>query len=729
MSRTGFLLGASAAGLVAAIGAAPHVARAQDGSPASESEVIVTAQKKEERLMDTPVSVTAVQAQRLVESAKVKLRDFSAQIPGLDVQPGNTAQNFLTIRGITNVANATVGVTVDDVPYGGATVYTGANIVPDLDPGDLERIEVLRGPQGTLYGANTLAGLIKYVTKDPSTAGFSGRAEGGVGGIQNGDGPSYNVRGSVNIPVGDRLAYRASAFWRHDPGYIDNPVLGLKGVNEWRTFGARISGLFKPSESSYVKLGALYQRTDAVGPNEVNIRPGLGDLQQNYVKDGGRFSQTTALYTANVGLRFAGVQLVSVTGFAHNGQHTKIDDTYLAGARSQAAFGVSGAIGTNNRPVNRITQEIRLSSTLWRRFDWQLGGFYSHEKSSSHQGLFAADPASGRIVGQFWDYFSPGQVYDEYAVFGNLTWRLTDRFDILGGFRETHFKTAFAAINQSGTFGASGPGVGQNPTTAPEVDGSGDAFTYLVTPRYRFSPEFMVYARIASGYRPGGVNTAAVRAQGAPPTYAPDKTQSYELGAKGDFMQGRLTLDASLYYIDWTNIQLGLTAPGGFFYTGNGSGAKSQGFELSVTTRPLTGLSVEGWIAYTDAVLTEDIKNSPTHGLAGDRLPNSPRWSGHVALEQEFPLGRATGYVGGELSLIGDRWSVFTGSALRQVFPAYAKADLHAGARSGPWTFNLYVNNVTDKRAAVQGGIGYFEPNTFIYITPRNFGLNVSRVF
>ncbi|HKD23023.1 MAG TPA: TonB-dependent receptor [Rhizomicrobium sp.] len=695
-------------------------------------EVIVTAQKREERLLDTPVSVSAVDAPALVANGKLKLQDFFSSVPGLNVQTDGFGHNFLTIRGITNVANATVGVTVDDVPYGGATVYTGANIVPDLDPSDLARIEVLRGPQGTLYGANTLTGLIKYVTTDPSTAGYSGRLEVDAGGVQNGAEPSHGVRAAANIPLSDDVALRVSAFERQDAGFIDNPVLGLDGVNETQVFGGRMSLLWRPVEFVSVKLAAMYQRSDADGNPEVNIGPGLGDLQQNYPANTTRDDMSTALYTANIGVRLGDVQLVSVTGYQYNGLHWRYNETYFIGPRAQATFGVPSGFGTNNRPEKRITQEVRLQGTLWDDLDWQVGGFFSHEKSLSHQDLYASDPNTGKIVGWFWDYLSPGQIYDEIAGFGNVTYRFSDRFDILAGARETQFKTEFEAIHQSGAF-SNAPGAplaGQNPTVAPEVDGTGNAFTYLVTPRFRITPDFMVYARIASGYRPGGVNTAAVRAQGGAPTYQPDTTKSYEAGTKGEFLDGRLAIDASVYYIDWSDIQLGLVAPGGFFYTGNGSGAKSEGVELSATANPLSDLTITGWVSFDDAVLTQSVTNATFYGQKGNRLPNGARWSGYVSVDKQFPVWRdATGFAGGDVSLVGDRIGSFTGSALRQTYPAYAKVDLHAGVELDAWTVTAFVNNVGDRRAAVNGGIGYGEPNTFVYITPRTFGINVTKNF
>jgi outer membrane receptor protein involved in Fe transport len=241
----------------------------------------------------------------------------------------------------------------------------------------------------------------------------------------------------------------------------------------------------------------------------------------------------------------------------------------------------------------------------------------------------------------------------------------------------------------------------------------------------------MVYARFASGYRPGTPNLPAF---GVARESDPDRTKTYELGLKGEFLEHLLSTDASLYYIDWTNIQIQLTDPvSHLVYNTNGSAAKSEGVELSATARPATGLSISAWAAYDNAVLTQSLPaNSPTAGNNGDRLPLSSRYSGNVSLNQDFPLpGDMRGFVGAAVSYVGDRIGVLGAKAApqRQVFPAYTKADLRAGVRFESWVVNAYVNNVADRRALTDGGIGYLYPPARIYITPRTVGLTVIKNF
>jgi len=227
----------------------------EDSTPPRQlSEVVVTAQKIEERIQDVPLPVAVLSTDALVESNQTKLSDYYMKVPGLSIAPGTFQTQNLSIRGLTTGGGAaTVAVTVDDVPFS-----TGTNAVPDFDPGDLARVEVLRGPQGALYGSSGMGGLVKFVTVDPSTKAFTGRVEAGADSVRNGDSLGHTVRGSFNVPLNDVLALRASAFTRKDPGYLDNPVLHLNGVNEERVSGGHVALLWKPSESFSAKLSALY---------------------------------------------------------------------------------------------------------------------------------------------------------------------------------------------------------------------------------------------------------------------------------------------------------------------------------------------------------------------------------------------------------------------------------------------------------------------------------------
>jgi outer membrane receptor protein involved in Fe transport len=699
-------------------------------------EVLVTAQKREERLQDVPVPVTAISAATLVDSNQLRLQDYYTSVPGLSFTVDNNGHPALAIRGITSgiYANPTVGIEVDDVPYGGSASYAAT----DIDPSDLARVEVLRGPQGTIYGASSMGGLLKFVTVAPSTDSASARVQVGTSSVHNGAELGYTARGSVNVPLSDTLAIRASAFTRQDPGYIDNPVLHVDGINETHVSGGRLSALWRPSDVFSIKLSALYQEARKDGSDDVQIQPGLGDLQQDYIRGAGGYvggsDRTVQAYSSTVTGKLGIADLTAVTGYNVDTAHDSFDFTYVFGPLNQGQFGVTGAPDLILARTRKFTQELRLSLPIGQKVEWLFGAFYTHEDTAGEQAIVAAD-VTGAQVGTGIIFGGPPSTYAEYAAFTDLTFHFTDRFDVQVGGRESQIRQGSQSV-VTGPFVPIFYGV-PSPSIAPKLHSKANPFTYLLTSRFKVSSDLMVYARLASGYRAGGPNGVP----GAPSQYEPDKTENYELGVKGDLLDHTISVDASVYYINWKDIQLQLLTPTGLGYTGNASGAKSQGVELSVESRPLSGLMIAAWFAWNDAVLTKDLPPAAvaagTYGVSGDRLPLSSRISGNVSLNEEFPLAsQVTGFVGGTVSYVGDRVGVFTGGGLgqasgqRQIYPAYAKTDLRAGMRYESWTANIFVNNVADKRGLLNGGVGaLFHPFAFSEIQPRTVGLSLSKSF
>lgn len=708
------------------LGAARQASPSEASGTPSPEEIVVTAQKREERLKDVPMPVSVLSAKSLVDNNQVLIKDYFSTIPAFYVSPNFAGQQMLSIRGITTggFTNPTVAILVDDVPFGTSTFWAG-NQVPDIDPSDLARLEVLRGPQGTLYGVNSMSGLVKYVTIDPSTEGYSGRISIGTSSVYNEHEPGYNLRGSANVPFTDTLAIRISAYRRQDSGYLDNPVYNLRGVNQAEAYGGRLSVMWRPSDDFSVKFNALYQNIRADGSQDVDIEPGLGDLQQNYINGIGGYNRTIQLYDLTVKANLRYFDIVSVTSYGINRYTASLDWSSVVGAAVQSIYGVGSAAYIDHNNITKFTQELRFSGSIWQDFDWLVGGFYTHEDAPDSEIAPVYVPATGQIVGQYWTGTFP-TTYEEYAAFADLTYRITDQLDIQIGARESRIETADLQEIQTGPLTGS-----MTPVITPAVSSSASAFTYLVTPRWKISPDVMIYGRFASGYRPGGPQAGALIAQGAPPKYNPDETDSYEIGLKGDFFDHRLSIDTSLYYIDWNDIQINLQTKQGFQYNSNGSHAKSEGFEFSVESRPLTGLTAAAWIAYDNAVLTQAFPaNGTAYGVPGSRLPNTPGVSANVSLQQDFPLWKDTiGFVGGMVSYIGDRVSVFTNTSQRQVFPAYTKLDLRAGVSYESWTANFFVNNATDVRGVLNGGIGFDPHFAFVYIQPRTIGLTLSRTF
>jgi outer membrane receptor protein involved in Fe transport len=239
----------------------------------------------------------------------------------------------------------------------------------------------------------------------------------------------------------------------------------------------------------------------------------------------------------------------------------------------------------------------------------------------------------------------------------------------------------------------------------------------------------MLYARFASGFGPGGITL--IPTLSGLPKFGPDRTQNYELGIKADLLDRRLSIDVSAYYIDWRDIQLQVQDPvSRLIFSTNGGKAKSQGLEVSAEVRPSRGLRISGWMAWNDAELTEDFpEGTQAYGVKGNRLPNSARFSGHLSLDQQFPLwGQVEGFAGAAVSRVGDRLSGFgaTATTVRNVYPSYTKYDVHVGAQYDTLTVNIYADNLTDKRGVLTGTD---VPFTFTYIRPRTIGMSLTKAF
>jgi outer membrane receptor protein involved in Fe transport len=713
----------------------PSVMAAATSSPKSDrgevnlQEVVVTARKTEERLLDVPMPVTALDTASLVQSNNLRIEDYYMQVPSLNFAEAVQSGQTLFIRGLGT------SMLLDEAPLTGPT--------PDIDPGNLQRIEVLRGPQGTLYGANGMGGVVKFVTIDPSPDALTARVQVGTEGVHNGYDLGYNARGLVNVPLSNDLAVRISGFARQDPGYLDNPVLDIDGINRAEAYGGLLTALWRPSDSFSLRLSALYQDIHG-GNNDATptapqsfIGPALipfGDLQQVYIKGVGPYDQKTEGYSAVVKAKLGAIDLTSVTAYSANSTHDYTDATTYSGfgQAAEAQFGppYSGVALYTVQAPRQYTQEIRLSGSVAQRLDVLLGFYYTHISPDLRIYLPASDPLTGAVGGQL-GFFEIPSSYTEYATFLTLTYHVTDRIDVQVGGRASRLSQYFYTTVSGEAFGCSAPCV------APTTHADPKPNTYLFTPSFKISPGWMVYVRLASGFTPGGVNTPGV----GPPQFGPEKTKNYEIGTKWAALSGKLSFDASLYRIDHTDIQQEVYSPanGGQSYTANVGAAVSQGVELTMQARPTSHLSIAAWVVYTDARLTdvpEEAILAQTSGggpqvtHVGDQVPFTSPWSANADIQQEFSLTSSlTGFVGANASYLGERLGPYAPAGERQVFPAFTKADLRAGLTSGPWAVNLYCNNVADRRGVVSGDGQLFIPYSRYYIRPRTIGVNVSRSF
>ena len=730
------LTGVSALALIAVTPAGQAVAQtAAAAAPPQVAEVVVTAQKRSERALTVPAAVTALGSAQLQRAEAVRLTDYQAMVPGLELVSDREGETQIVIRGITTgqmTPTATVSTYVDDTPYGSSTaVALGGQLTPDLDPSDLQRIEVLRGPQGTLYGASALGGLVKYVTTPPNLKDYAARVELDGSTVDHG-GDGYGVRAMANLPlINDTLGLRVSAFDRQDPGYINDPDLGRTDVNTTDVYGGRASLLWEPIKPLSVRLSVQLQNVDGHGTDDEDVdgttlRPLYGDLNQlRFLNE--PLSIQYRVYSGVINYDLGWASLTSATSYTtlHENLTTDLTDTYqpvlgpLLGAPN---LGIGFVTPIDQ---NKTTQEFRLSSPSGQRLEWIGGLFFTHE-SSSHGEQF--DPFLTGSDTPFPVNLLTGSLnsrYTEYAVFGDVTYHFTSKFDVQAGVRES-------TNNQTYSQPESGALIG--PATTLRAKSSDSSTTFLVTPKYQFDSNNMVYARVATGYRPGGPNplTPAEIAGGVPTQFRPDTLTNYEVGYKAALLEHTLTLDLSTFYIDWRNIQL-QTVFNGFDATGNGGTARSDGFEGAVTYTPIRGLNLSGNLAYTDSQLTQDAPG--VSGKSGDELPNVPKWAAHFGADYDFPIAQAwTGFIGGGVRYLGDRTSGFVSGApstfRRPTIPAYTTADLHIGVSNKRWTLELYAKNVGDTRGinnlSSLSFRGVSNPYEASIIQPRTIGVSLS---
>ena len=695
---------------------------------ASLSEIVVTAQKREERLIDVPQSVSVLPAEGFARTGATQFLDFANAVPGLSFQTaGGGGWTQITLRGVTTGFDIgpTVGVYLDEVPYGSSTAFAlGAQHALDVGLFDLDRVEVLRGPQGTLYGASTMGGLIKYVTKRPDATRLGVDAQAGTAGLRDG-GVSYNGALAINAPIApDRAALRASGFYSRDGGYVANLALGEEDVNRSDIYGGRVDLLFTPSEALSIRLGGFLQNIARDGQATVEYTlegvPQYGGLDQFRRFDEPN-DQRYRLGSGTLAYQFGGAALTSISSYqtARSDGPWDISAVYVPLLQAVLGRSYSGVRYSNNVRTNKFTQEVRLAGENGRPLEWVVGGFFTHETSRWEEQFDPRDPAGNPAPNDLYTFSAPS-VYDEYAGFGNLTWHLTDRFSLAGGLR-------YAYNDQEYTQNGAGLFIGSRPTARSEQD----VVTYLANARYRFSDRATGYVRYATGYRPGGPNASANDpVTGLPlgsPMFEADRLRSYEIGLKGETPNQGLGLEVAGYYIDWDNIQVQVIR-GGFALRANAPGGASvRGGELTLTARPASAFTVASTLAYQDAHISE--ADADLGAIKGERLPNVPRFTTSLTADYELPVGKVRPTVGGTFRYVSDRRVSFDASSLPQYrLPDYATVDLRAGLTLHPVNVNLFVRNLLDERGQLSVILPQFG-NRIAILQPRTIGVTVRRPF
>jgi iron complex outermembrane recepter protein len=714
---------------VAALSFLPAGGALAQSSPTFElQEVVVTAQKRSENIQDIPASISVVGGEELDKLHVTQLTDIGAYVPGLQVTSGGTpGQTTLSLRGIAPIGEgATVGTYIDDTPIGATSIHDrGLQFALDLLPYDVQRIEVLQGPQGTLYGANSLGGLVKYVLTAPDLYAFNIKAGADIFGVSGAGDPGGGGRLMINAPlVAGKLGLIASVASENTPGYIDNARTGEKDQNTVRQQSGRLALLWQPEEAVSLRLGALYQKINADGIATVAIdpdtrRPLTGDLEDNNFI-GQPFTSRLQYYTADLNWDLGWAKFVSASSYSDASTNEIVDATQSYGPLFPF-FGSPAGISTYylDLDTKKFTQEFRLSSPKSAKLEWLVGAFYTHEKGGNRQGASAQDFSGVSIAGL--DPIFLGQLpttYQEYAGFGDVTLHLTERFDVSGGLRYARNNQAFEEISSGPLFGS---------VTADRSGSSSEGvLTYSVSPRFYLTKDIMSYFRVASGYQAGGPNLAL---PGVPPMVKSDTLTNYEVGLKSQFWEARAVVDIALFDILWNDIQVQASSPAGYSYIANGGTARSKGVEANASLRPISPLVLRATAAYTEATLTADVPS--LYGRSGDSLPYIPRWSGSFRADYTWALvTNWTGDVGAGLRLVQHRDTSFPQDPVDFRLGSYGALDLNAAISNDRWTIRLFAKNVTDKRtyisaspvqSAATGDVPQYEA---VVLQPRTIGLS-----
>lgn len=723
---------AESASVVPTSAATPDV----DESTVQLERIVVSAQKREEATIDVPASVTSINANRLVSGGFRRIEDYAAQVPGLSFSSQRQGMTQVTLRGITTgqaQAASTTSYYIDEAPVGSMNAYAlGALITPDIDPADLRQIEVLKGPQGTLYGAGALGGIVRYVTTPIDYTNFGGSFTLGGSSVDHG-GNGYLGRASLNIPLnGNSMGLRVSAFRRDDAGFIDNPINDKKDVDEGHSEGGRIAFGWAPASGWSLKVSALTQTTKSDGPSVIDVdhatlKPLSGDLtHSSYIPEPGKVELN--IYNATVKGFIGDVDLVSSTTYETIRSESRQDGTPLYGALLGPALGIPtlGVDATTLVNTDRWTQELRLGSwALEDRFGYEIGVFLTREDSEFLiPGFISFDTSTGAILPL------PPLVkasiiskYEEASVFANASYAITPQITLQAGVRYGEDRQEYGQVYE-------GLLVGPTPVVLDKTSDDSKA-TWMASARWKPTDDEAFYVRAANGYRPGGPNAVPpAGVPGAPQAFEPDSLISYEVGYKSIRAGGRISFEAAVFSTDWENIQISTSAQGYNFFV-NGGEARSRGAEATFYWAPFAGLNLRASAAYTDAVLTSPAPAAG--GLDGDRLPFVPKVTSSLTADYRWALTGGWGATaGGSVNYIGSRTSTF--SLLQPVdVPSYTTFNLNFGLETENWRLSMYGKNLGDERgitSLIAAGVSpAFNPYLAGVIVPRTVGVEVTYKF
>ncbi|WP_239805502.1 TonB-dependent receptor [Croceicoccus hydrothermalis] len=720
--------------------------------------IVVTGTRRSTTIQDTPINISAIDAEELARKQIEDVRDIADFTPGMtisDTGPGSTGS--IVLRGLNASGVDDFGAGYDD----SLGIYLGeVPLFYDFKLIDIDRVETLLGPQGTLYGLGTLAGAIRYIPNRPDVSGFEGEFHGRAYAKSHSDDFGYQADGMVNIPiVRDHVAFRSATGYYFDPGFIDYPLLvqepgvslpqpdGPDGVtqegfaenlrraedlNFERTFTTRNQLLFQTTEDLKLILTYAYQKTDTDGAQANSF----GVLGTGRYENASRFiepiSRNAHLASAGVNANIGDfVDIVATGAYTEVNFEGQADVTDLL-LDLDYDYELFPAFAGYTESINQRKQknaEIRFVSSHGGPLSWVLGGFFNENKyQSDYNERVPNHPWVGPDNPDALEYVSyiTSEV-TEKAVFGEATFEITPEFQVTAGTRYFDYESEISGA-------AALPLLG-DPLSPYELPANGgqagqDGWVWKFNSSYEFTPDFLLYGTYSKGYRIGGPNRVAPCPADIQPgqqiicalpdelQYGPDTTKNLELGVRTQLFDRMLSLNFNVFQIKWDGIQVdSATLYGATGITVNGGKAKSEGFEASFQLRPVRGLSIQGNYSYTDARLTEDIPGILTiretpgdysnrfvqlDAMDGDRLPGSAKNAGSIGATYVQPLTNGdlianwtTVYRGDVVSRLG--WE----RAYGELIPSYVTHRARLTYDTDKFSIGLFANNIFDKYAIV----------------------------
>lgn len=754
------LLGSACAGTLAA--ALPAVAQTASGNAQATDvgEVIVTATRRSERLQDVPLSVTAYSQETLTAKGIVGYEGLAVETPGVVLNRPSANFNNFTARGVaTNGYGAnlqsTVAVYIDELPI--STIGNTTVLDPNLY--DVERVEFLRGPQGTLFGSGSLSGALRILTKKPDPSGFDASVLVDVG-MTGADSLRQRYNGMVNVPlVEDKLAVRAVGFVRKEEGYVDNIGLARRSnSNDLDAWGGRVSMLWQPTDRLSIRLLASYEDSEPRDSSLIN--PNLGhDTRAADRLD--LFQGQLVSYNATVEYQFSGAQFTSSSTLSGFDQKFFVDlaGTFLpVGAiptPTSIAFGLDATAY-----MDTFVEEVRLASDPGGRWDWVVGGFYLDRRLDVDYNYRSRPDylAFRRFTGLPDEYYQRQYNHtksQELAGFGEVTYRFSDQLWVTGGLRYGGFEAqSFVEGGYTSNYlvQALTPGNGRvltvtqvAPVTGVKAKETGPS--YKISVSYKPVPNITTYATVSTGFRTPVVNGFAGRPSVVNPSDIvipagadSDDLTNYEIGLKGRFLDGRLTANLAAYWIDWKNIQVQANrVSDSVQFATNIGAAFSRGLEFEIVATPAEGLTIGANGAFNEAEVSKLTPTEAAISGAGEgvRLA-SPRFQGAAFFNYAFDLTPAAR---ANLSATVQRVGKFPGmfpyvpgrpGVLQPTYDyteAYTNVNATFAVAFDQWTVGAYVENLFDSRK-----VTYVHPEAFLVSRyaeqrPRTIGVRAGREF